>query len=1218
MRKIFSCMVAFMVCTALGIPLNLHAQENDEPIIVMNSNAKNEAATGFGIVLGTDAESEYYEIDFGFGPEEVEVAPWSMTEEGISGTYIACSPVEQIKIYGDASKLRLFNASGSYLTSVEMSKCTELQIIDLSHNQLQSLDLTPQTKAYAIYLSDNPFTAASPCKIGTPKNDLSILEVDIIEHFDQNFNLSDYPSMQVFDAYHNTDLWKIDPTGCPNLLTLTLEMTNVSSVDVSKNPNLLSLNISETRVANVDISNNTKLEHFLAGHLSGWINSDYYLHDVDLSHNTELTLIDLTNNRLKNVDLSHNTKLTNLNLNLNQLESIDLSANTELYSVNVNSNNMDFATLPIPADSWGEYFYNERPMPVARQLEKGKSLDMSKRVLREGTNTYARVFRMPYDAEPEEIDESLYSYADGVITFNQALADSVYVQYSNTLLTEYDIKTTPFMVKEASEMGQPSKIVSFTLSKDQPSLNLFVGMQGATASAPKTFYIRKNNGQMVECNATAEGIPSAAYVFGEAVKAYDMFDIYIPEGDVMTALKIADTPLSSLDVTKATELTALEATGCELYMIDLAYNRCLRTLDISHNFLSYVDLAGVYGNYEKNVLYDIKASDNKLSTFRIIATEALNYLDLSNNELTEFSLKDFDYIRNLNLSGNKIDGEFSLAYQTLAESIDISGNNITSLVYDSFDYLKNMNVAGNKMTLANLPLLEGVQNYTYAPQQKIQILEQAPAINLTEQNRVINGQGTEFVWKKADGTQLVEGVDINCNEGATRFLKTDLGTVYCEMTNPAFPQFADENALKTTDVEVVGAPTNIVATFTTLNDGNTGEVIFTGSRSTALFIDWRGDGSEYTPYPVETSYISYPGQRTYAGANVKVYTYDEPTDITVFSVNGMALDDIDASAMTNLTTLSINDAGLTPEGIKMPEAANLYELSLSGNAFTEYPYYGKYANLMHLNLSANKLTAFDASKIKTLQTLALANNDISTLTFDNRNLWNLSLEHNAIEEFSTEGLTSLEQLWLSDNKLSHIDLSALRNNLKALSLTDNFFTFATLPLKSDFPNLTNYFCGNQAPVTPSIAGVDGFLRVDLADQAKVGDTATEYFWFLGEPVWDYETGSLTGETLIGEGEEAEYTLADGVTTFLVNDYADKVVCVMTNEQFPGMYLQTIPLGLDPTGVENIITEGENAEGPVNVYTIQGMIVKRNVPRNEALNGLTSGIYIVGNQKILVR
>ena len=45
---------------------------------------------------------------------------------------------------------------------------------------------------------------------------------------------------------------------------------------------------------------------------------------------------------------------------------------------------------------------------------------------------------------------------------------------------------------------------------------------------------------------------------------------------------------------------------------------------------------------------------------------------------------------------------------------------------------------------------------------------------------------------------------------------------------------------------------------------------------------------------------------------------------------------------------------------------------------------------------------------------------------------------------------------------------------------------------------------------------------------------------------------------------------------------------------------------------------ENADDIVNVYTVSGALIKANVKRSEALKGLLEGIYVVGNEKMIVR
>ena len=78
-------------------------------------------------------------------------------------------------------------------------------------------------------------------------------------------------------------------------------------------------------------------------------------------------------------------------------------------------------------------------------------------------------------------------------------------------------------------------------------------------------------------------------------------------------------------------------------------------------------------------------------------------------------------------------------------------------------------------------MLVGLEEFTFAPQNRVQLVAQAPSVDLQSHN--VDGQ-TAFVWKNAEGNVLVQGTDYEINDGRTRFLDPVIGQkVYCEMTN---------------------------------------------------------------------------------------------------------------------------------------------------------------------------------------------------------------------------------------------------------------------------------------------------------------------------------------------------------------------------------------------------------------------------------------------------
>ena len=1218
MKKVLLTLMAFGAMTASA----LTASAEEKPAITFKTNIYDSygAENRFQFVIGA-TETDFYDVDCGFGMVETEVveAEFDTETSSVVATTVQCRVSKEgiVKIYGDASKIDYLDCEGCYIDWIEMDDCVNLNILDMSHNELKRLDLTPFTKLSAIYLSDNPFTAETPLVVGPDHPNLTILEIDIVDHLDQNFNLSDYPELVAFDAYHNMDLRKIDPTGCPKLQVMSLELTQVETVDVTRNPNLIRLNLSDTRVREVDLSKNTNLTALFWQHTSGSINTDVKVDAVDVTHNPYLMVLNLNGNNLTSIDLSKNTNLTNLGLRNNRLTSIDLSNNKNLYSVDLTYNYFTFPTLPLPQDTWGEYYYLQNPLPCNRSYEVGKPVDFSEAVLRPNTTTSVQVYTNPLGANEELLSEDAYTYADGVVTFKEVPTDSVYIRYSNSAFTEYTLSTGHFKVKTAEEMNQPSPILSFVpaASLNGTTVKFKVGLDRATAEAPRTFTIGiGDSARRFTCTATSVTADSEISLPLPAGEEAQTVTLYMEEGDVLTALDIDGVALQSIDLTAARELRTLEVTNCSLTDIDMRYNRCLTAIDLSGNALTSLSVAGIFGDYEKYALRSIVAANNRIADFDIVSPISIRHLDLSHNCLAEMSLKDYDYAEYLDISYNKFTDEASLVYFGNARHIDISHNGFTSVSTADMPYIETLDMRSNNLTLATLPYLPEIaaDGYLYAPQQPLEIVEKAPAVNISEQNRVIDGTGTTFTWMREDGTPLTTA-EVDCKDGATIFLDTTIGKVYCRMDNPAFPAFTGENSFVTTLTTVVDAPTKVVASFTTTTSTDGATVIFRGSKKTALYIDWRGDGTEYKQYPVEaTGYIAYAGQQTYEGAKVKIYTYDDASDITVFSIYGAPMKALDASNLTGLKAFSIGGCDIDEDNIRMPAATGLEEINLSANNFSRMNF-AEYTSLRMLNISNNAYTSFDASKIPSLQSFFADSNKISELQLGNAALWNLSVNSNPLESLQLTGVPSLSQLTANNCSLSAIDLSPVRTKLQVLTLEGNRFRFSTLPRVADLPSLLYYTYANQADV--EVTNADG--TVDLSSEASVSGIPTTFTWYMGEITEDEETGELVGEKLNGpDSDDPEYLLSKGVTRFRYT-FVDPLRCVLTNLMFPKLTLFTTPVLIDHTGVENVAADLDS-DLPVDVYSISGVLLRHKVAPAEALRGLTPGIYIVGGRKVAVK
>lgn len=1224
--KFKSILATLALSFGLTVAPTVVAQSNGddslgEPIITFKTNIYDTygVENAFYIYLGT-TETDYYDVDCGYGTSEYEVEPayYSTDASSMVGTTVSCRVNSDgiVKVYGDASKIDYFVARGCYIEWLKMDECVNLTIIDVCHNELKALDLSPFSKLQAIYVGDNTFSAESPLKIGANKPNLAILEMDIVEHLDQSFNLSDYPAMQAFDAYHNLDLRKLDPTGCPNLMTMSLDLTNVESLDVTKNSKLVTLNISETRISEIDLSGNPNLTTFLCQHISGNINTDVHLKSIDVTNNPKITYLNLVGNEISDIDLSKNIELVTLKLRRNNFSSLDISNNTSLYRLDIAYNDFDFVTLPLPQVGWSEYYYQRDPLPCAKSFALNSEIDFSKRVVRAGYDTFARVMIDTPDGEPTELDASYYTHEAGKITFNQIPADSVYVEFACSAFADYTISTANFMVKDAADMGKPSNVLNFSTSSAMAgkTLSFKAAMAGASASAAREFYVDVNGSRStIAVNSAVMPEDNNVNITLPASGAATV-EIYMPEGEILTAFGVDGVNISSIDLTQARDLAQLSITNCGLLEIDTSYNRMLRSLDLSNNRLSgEFSFAGVYGDYEKNLLTDINLSHNYITGLAFVNTAHILKLNVSNNRLTELSLKDFDGLTDLNLSNNKLSGEFSITYLTAAENINLSNNAISSLKTVDMPNLKSFNISNNSFTLATLPVMADAVAYEYAPQKNFEIVAFAPAVNISSQNRVIDGMATVFTWKKEDGTVLTEGVDYIGADGAFKFIKVDLGKVYCEMTHPAFPALAGENTFRTTMTTVTGAPTTLVASFTTTADSENGLVVFAGHKNTALYIDWRGDGTEYIQYPLATSYTRFDGQTTYAGANVKVYTYESPEDVSVFSIDNVAMSSFDATPMTKLKAFTVSNAGLDESSIVFPVNNEYFEeLNIDGNNFSTADF-AQYPSLVALTLSNNKYEHFDVKKFGNLQVFNVSNNALTELTFDNKYLWSLMADGNQLEAISFDGCPIMTQVNLFGNQLKSVDVSAVKNTIRVLDLGKNALTFATLPVQADYPNLSVYAYRNQAALAAEC--VDGV--VDFSALAEVNGTATNFAWYLGAAVYDSTYDEYTGEALVSQLEDAEnpeYLINDGVTKFC-STFDTYVMGVLTNDLFPGLALVTSKVVVDKAaGVENVAVDNFDASALVDVYTVSGVKVRSQVAA-DSLGDLAPGIYILSSNGV---
>ncbi|MDE6209013.1 MAG: hypothetical protein K2M73_04970 [Lachnospiraceae bacterium] len=287
--------IALATCLFMLLPVtDVRAEDgtNDGTIEINEDNFPNEIFRQY--VSDTfDLEDENGVKDGKLSAEEIAKA----TKIDLKNNYI--DDLRGIEYFTGLKELICEN---NQLTNLDISKNTELVLLDLTGNKLTNLDVSKNINLHTLNLDDNQLTS--------------------------------------LDVSKNT-----------NLLNLNISGNKLTSLDVSKNVKLGSLNLPNNQLTDLDVSKNTDL-----GYLSL---SNNQLTNLDISKNTRLSMLFLSNNQLTDLDVSKNTKLEYLWCENNQFSSLDLTKNEKLTSLKISPQ-----AISLYAIKDGDSYYIELPSDV--------------------------------------------------------------------------------------------------------------------------------------------------------------------------------------------------------------------------------------------------------------------------------------------------------------------------------------------------------------------------------------------------------------------------------------------------------------------------------------------------------------------------------------------------------------------------------------------------------------------------------------------------------------------------------------------------------------------------------------------------------------------------------------------------------------------------------------------------------------------------------------
>lgn len=194
---------------------------------------------------------------------------------------LACSynPVTSLDLSQNLALIELYAGYNNYLTSLDVTQNTELDILACIENSLSSLDLSQNNKLTEVYCYSNFITS---------------LEIN-----------------------------------SPFLYWLDCSFNNLTSLEVSS-PELFWFHCYQNQLTSLDVSQNLALEYFLC--------HENNLTNIDVSQNTILKSFSCAYNNITTIDITQNTQLDYFTCLYNNIESIDLTQNSLLTQLGASNN----------------------------------------------------------------------------------------------------------------------------------------------------------------------------------------------------------------------------------------------------------------------------------------------------------------------------------------------------------------------------------------------------------------------------------------------------------------------------------------------------------------------------------------------------------------------------------------------------------------------------------------------------------------------------------------------------------------------------------------------------------------------------------------------------------------------------------------------------------------------------------------------------------------
>ncbi len=508
------------------------------------------------------------------------------------------------------------------------------------------------------------------------------------------------------------------------------------------------LNVMDNKLIALDLSGNTNLNTLIA--------NNNELTNINLTGVTGLTYVNVPNNKLATLDLSGNTNLNTLFVYNNELTDIDLSGVTGLTSVDVYNNKLTTLDLSGNTNLNTLFAYNNELTDIDLSGVTGlTSIEV-------------------YDNKLTALDLSGNSNLNTLFAYNNELTD---IDLSGvTGLTSVNVSVNKLTTLDLS--GNTNLTTLFAYNNELTDIDLS-GVSGLTSV------------NVSDNKFTALDLSGNTNLNTLDASNNELTDIDLSGVTGLTSVSVSDNKLTTLDLSGNTNLNALYANNNELTDIDLTgltglsyvevSDNKLTTLDLSgnsnlnmitaaNNELTDIDLTGVTG------LTSVIVSDNKLTALDLSGNSNLIMLYAFNNELADIGLSGLTELTIVSISNNKLTA-LDLSDNIKVTQLYASGNRLSSVSTIAGNAaIQEVNVHDNALPLSELYSLMGKDSVYLGQQNDVAFavfggtLATGRTYDVGMNERIIGGVETAFTVRQQDGGGAIEDIHYSIDNGVITFL----------------------------------------------------------------------------------------------------------------------------------------------------------------------------------------------------------------------------------------------------------------------------------------------------------------------------------------------------------------------------------------------------------------------------------------------------------------